>query len=126
MLRTYSIKDKLYGVTYKIYIGDDEEELVHKSGANLPCTDFTGFTCIVDNHIVIGFVEQEGYVTALNTLTHESFHAMFYTFSIKGITIETAQHEHVAYYLGWLVSELWNIIQKHERNNNNREKSNTE
>lgn len=125
-MRVYSIKDKLYQITYKIYIGDDEEELVKRSGVNLSDNSFTGFTSIVDDHIVLGFVEQEGFTTGLNTIVHEAFHAMFYTFTIKGLKIETTHHEHVSYYLGWLVDEIWKIVQKHERNNNNREKSNTE
>jgi hypothetical protein len=123
-MRIYSIKDKLYQITYKIYIGDDEDELVQKSGANVE-GNFDAFTWSDDRSITIAFVEYEGQKIGIDLVAHEAYHAMHFLFTSRGVSIENKQHEHVAYYLGWLVGELWNIIQKHEQHKN-RERNNTE
>jgi len=122
-MKTYSIKDYTYNQLYKVYIGDDPEELIKKSGI---CVDqpFRAATGEIDDHIALCFLEENEHFSAnINAIVHEAYHAMFYAFTSRGVTIEDENHEHVAYYLGWLTEQLYYTIYKHDKR---RKTSNTE
>jgi len=122
-MRVYSIKDPIYKELYKVFIGDDCQELVTRSGVNMN-KPFNGLTGEADGFTAICFLENDERITTnFNTIVHEAQHAMQFTFTARGVSIEVDNHEHVAYYVAWLADELLKIVLKHDKH---RKTSNTE
>ena len=112
-MKTYLIKDPIYNALYKVYIGDDCQQMVDKSGVR---TDkpFWGVVGEVDGNLAICFLRDELPIS-INVIAHEAYHGMYFLFSSLNIAIDTEEHEHVAFYVGWLTEQLWNIALKYER-----------
>lgn len=120
MYKRYTFKDEVYRVKYSILIGDNAEELGIKY--NLEHDRFDAFTAVLtDGNIVMAFVQDDRPIT-IDTIAHEAYHAMYYNFTEKDVVMQSDGHEHAAYYIGWLVGKVYDIITKH----NVREESNTE
>lgn len=120
MYKKYTFNDDIYRVKYLIFIGDNAEELGVKYG--FESDNFEAFTVSLTNgNIVIAFIQDDKPIT-IDTIAHEAYHAMYYNLTGKDILLQSEGHEHAAYYIGWLVSKLYDVINKH----NVRNKSNTE
>lgn len=120
MYKRYKINDEIYRTRIFVLIGDNAAELAEKY--NMDNDSFDGLTVVMSNgDIVLAFVQDEKPIT-IDTIVHEAYHAMFYNFTSKDVEMQSQGHEHAAYYIGWLVGKVYDIITKH----NVRNKSNSE
>lgn len=120
MYKRYKINDEIYRTRIFVLIGDNAAELAEKF--ELDNDRFDAFTAVLNNgDMVLAFVQDEKPIT-IDTIAHEAYHAMFYNFTPKDVELQSEGHEHAAYYIGWLVGKVYDIITKH----NVRSKSNPE
>jgi hypothetical protein len=120
MYKRYKINDEIYRIRIFVLIGDNAAELAEKF--ELENDMFEAFTAVLQTgDLVMAFVQDESQIT-IDTIVHEAYHAMYYNFTPKSVELQSEGHEHAAYYIGWLVSKVYDIITKH----NVRNKSNPE